>query len=121
MRWFDDRLADTESAIYIASDGGGAEIGYARFHHTGSRCEISVALGADARGSRLRRRGHPRRVPCAASATRTRPVVDAWVKPGNPPSIRAFTSAGFERIDDGHVGGLPALHFVLEREPRLVP
>jgi RimJ/RimL family protein N-acetyltransferase len=115
VRWFDERLSDTESAIYIASDGGGAEIGYARFRHRGSRCEISVALGADARG-----RGYGAAIIRAATACRFRDTdataVDAWVKPGNPASIRAFTSAGFERIEDGHVEGRPALHLVLERE-----
>jgi RimJ/RimL family protein N-acetyltransferase len=116
VKWFDDRLADEASAIYIATDRGGAEIGYARFRHIGRRCEISVAVGAAARG-----RGYGTAIIRAATACRFRETdamfIDAWVKPGNPSSIRAFYSAGFQRLADGRVGSVLALHFVLERQP----
>ena len=92
-RWFDARLADAASRIYVAEQGGQA-VGQLRLERTRLGAEVSFSVAAAARGrgigpALLKRAVARARRDLGAS------FVVAHVVPGNVPSAIAFLKAGF--------------------------
>lgn len=91
--WFRARVASPDHRLYIAMDGA-RPAGYVRYQLDGPRAVVSVSLARAYRG-----RGYGSRIIAAGSdelfATTGVTRIDAYVKPENVASLRAFRSAGF--------------------------
>ena len=113
QRWWQTRLGDPSSVIYIVSPPGGPPAGYVRFAVEDSEAEISIALEAGARGrgygsaairlgsEALLNEGHARRIV-------------ALVKPDNETSLRAFRQAGFLERGRSAASDAEMIELVLE-------
>jgi RimJ/RimL family protein N-acetyltransferase len=115
QRWFADKLADERCFFYIVFDAADRAIGLVRFDGADDReATISVSIGEPHRGRRLA--AEAIRLGCEAAerdgGIRT---VDAYVRPANTASLRAFARAGFAEQPDSVVDGQPARH--LRRGP----
>lgn len=95
-RWYAERLGDPALRLLVVADAAsGEEAGYVRFAVHRDTAEISVALGAAARG-----RGTGRAAIAGGSAWLFAEVpavrrIVARIKPSNEASLRAFRAAGF--------------------------
>ncbi len=111
--WFAARLADARVRILIAENDG-EPVGVARFEPAADGAVISVAVAAAARG-----RGWGTRIIAAATehfaAATGCSRVDAFIKPDNPASWRAFARAGYAEAEPATVAGQPALQCRWER------
>lgn len=114
-KWFRKMMSETESFIFIATNEDGLPIGQVRIEKASvDGAEIGVSVAAA-------HRGEGRAGAMIEEATRfifertnlTR--IDAFIKPGNRPSQRAFEGAGFRRMEITHRKGIEALHYVRER------
>jgi RimJ/RimL family protein N-acetyltransferase len=117
VRWFEARLASASSTLYVASDAAGQPLGLVRFERTeDGRAEIGVSVAATFRGQ-----GRAAPLLRAGVSAYWRDVgpcpVDAYIRPTNEASLRAFRHAGF--VDDGNamVKGVEAVRTV--RAPAL--
>lgn len=115
VAWFGAKRADESCRFYIALDPKGDPLGQIRFDLRGTAAEVSVSLDAGFRsrgyGSALILAGS-RKVLAETGVAR----LDAYVKPGNEPSVHAFLNAGYKDAGRTKVRGQQALRFVLERE-----
>ncbi|WCJ58883.1 UDP-2,4-diacetamido-2,4,6-trideoxy-beta-L-altropyranose hydrolase [Fontisphaera persica] len=115
LAWFKARLADPRHVLWIAEATPGRPVGQARFALDGHTATISISLSAETRGQgwgtlliwaacRKLCREHPeiRRV-------------EAWIKPDNQPSLRAFAKADFLPWAEKDVRGQPALVYEWKR------
>jgi len=118
--WLEQKLTSPSCHLFLALDRAGEPIGQVRFDLDGARGVISVSLIAGRRSAGLGRElikvGTNRLVAECPELE----VVDAWIKPENVASQRAFEAAGypFER-EDIHTTGLRA--FVHCHTPRAEP
>jgi len=114
VSWFRARLADRASLFFIALNAEDVPVGQVRYHLESDRAVLSVNMDRQFRG-----KGYARRVLALANQklfeTSDAKFIDAYVKPENAPSLRAFGNAGFRRIGTREVKGEEAVHFVLER------
>lgn len=114
QQWFSRRLHDPNCLYYVGGDEEGRAVGQVRFEMAGGAATISLSLDAEHRGfgygARLIRLGS-QRVLADASIRQ----VDAYIKPENDASLRAFESAGFGRVENTQVRGRQAMHYVLRR------
>lgn len=113
-RWWQHRLSDPSSILYIAALPDGRPAGYVRFALDGDEAAISVALDEAVRG-----RGHGTaaiRLGCAAllASGRGRRIV-ALVKCGNDASLRAFHRVGFVERHRLTVAGSEVVELFLDR------
>lgn len=115
VAWFAAHIDSSEHRIFLALDAGGLPVGQVRFDFEGDTAVISVSLDQRARGlgygSRLIELG-------AASifAEGRAARIDAYVKPENQASLRAFERAGFVHLGRTTMRGNEALRLVLYRE-----
>lgn len=115
VRWLAAKRADPSCRFYLALDPEGTPLGQIRFDLRDGGAEVSVSLDA-----RFRSRGYgsalilagSRKVLAEAGVAR----LDAYVKPGNEPSVRAFLKAGYRDAGRATVRGHAALRFILDRE-----
>ena len=106
-RWFDAKLDDPATRLLILEHDGRAA-GQARFDLADERATISVALAPGARGRGL---STPAIIAALAALPMSVTGCDAFIKPDNTRSIRAFERAGFtERGGDDQ-----RRHYVLDR------
>jgi len=107
--WFSRKLADPGSVFFIATLGG-AVVGLARFDILGDEATISVAVERASRG-----KGYGPQIIAAASHELliARPVTRlvALIRPGNVPSLRAFTRAGYVAAGSGMQRGVMVERF----------
>ncbi len=115
LAWFATKRADASSRFYIGFDPDGDPLGQVRFDLQGAGAEVSVSLDA-----RFRGRGYGSALVLAGSRKVLGETgvarLDAYVKPGNEPSVHAFLNAGYQDAGRTMVRGHEALRFVLERE-----
>ena len=113
LAWFTARLADARVHILIA-ESDGEPVGVARFEPAATGAVISVAVAATARG-----RGWGARIIADSTAYFSAATgcarVDAFIKPDNPASWRAFARAGYVEAEPASVAGQPALQRRWER------
>ena len=110
VHWFQARLADTKCVILIGEDARGRPLGQIRFdQQAGGVADIDVSI---ARG--FRRAGYGSVLIDSAirevfgSTVITK--VNAFIRPENLASVRAFEKAGFRRVGESIVKGNRALH-----------
>jgi RimJ/RimL family protein N-acetyltransferase len=92
--WFVKRLSNPACRIFIASSRAGTPVGQARFELADGRWVVGYSLDAPFRGLGLARP----LLEGAMAALRARDPAarfDAWVKPDNEASLRAFRRLGF--------------------------
>ena len=98
--WFNERLNDQDSCIYLAELPGGESVGTIRFQSTTDHAVVSVTVDGDFRclgfGAEVIRRG-------CLKYQRSHPdlPIRALIKPDNPASKLAFNKAGFK--SDGEI------------------
>ena len=114
LRWFDRRLQDPDSRLFIASDADGL-IGLFRVARQGDRGEVGVSVAAERRGEGLA----SALIAAGSRALLTMEfvsTVDAYIKRENEASITAFSDAGytFEGAADAKAPG--ALHYAARRD-----
>ncbi len=115
VRWFEQKLADTNTLLLIAETVDEGPIGQIRFSVSGQDADVHISLSNAKRGSGL---GVPavqaalQKLLCNRDCER----VHAYVKPENTASIRLFEKAGFKRLELTTVKGNPALHFIRTRD-----
>lgn len=117
--WYAARLADPGALLWIATNTSAIPIGIARFALEVDRAIISVALDPAARGrkygvvlireasKRLLGRGIPR--------------IDAFIRPTNSASLRAFHDAGYVQVESTTVSGQAALCYSFYPSARSLP
>ena len=121
-QWFDQKLLaqklrDPLSVIYIGETRDGEPVGQVRFHldrdGERQRATLSIAVAPQFRGSGW---GKELIAFSIRKLAREHSIghVEAFVKPGNRPSIRLFESAGFRRAGTSHIEGQTALVFAWE-------
>lgn len=95
LAWLDARLNDPQSRIWIA-ESGGIPVGVTRFAIDGDRATISVTVAPEWRG-----KGMGEQLISLATGrlllTERTSTVDAWIRPENTASVRAFEAAGYRR------------------------
>jgi UDP-2,4-diacetamido-2,4,6-trideoxy-beta-L-altropyranose hydrolase len=95
VAWLAARLRDPRSRIWVAEEGD-SPLGVARFALDGKRATISVTVAPD----RRRKRAGTRLITTAVQRLldEERIVgIDAWVRPENAASVRAFEASGFRK------------------------
>ena len=111
--WFSRKLNDPYTRIFIATDAGGRELGYARFDIKQGEAEISVSLDRGERGKGygidVIRRG-------SDQLLKTEPVqrIIAHIKTSNPASRTAFERAGFVLRGCKEIAGIEAYEMMYE-------
>lgn len=112
--WFDQRLGDPGTHIYLAHDRSGL-VGQIRFQVTGEVAEVSVNVAPRRRGHRL---GSALVAAGTARLFGEHPVgvVEALIKAENIASIRAFTLAGYEPVGRSVERGPEVLRFTRHRD-----
>lgn len=112
-RWFEERVQDPHSVIYIGEDAAGEAVGLVRFQIKGDRAVLSVNVVPEYRG-----KGWGRELIAFSTRrlVRTRSVgrIEAFVKPENQASVRLFQTSGFRLAGNDQVGGQDALLFTWE-------
>lgn len=121
VRWFDERLRDSRSVIYIGErshdESDGTPVGVVRFQiqdeQSDRRAVVSVNVAPEFRGEGW---GRELILFSTRALVRSRSVrcIDAFVKPENHASIRLFEASGFRRVGGGVVSGQDALRFTWE-------
>ncbi|MGA2852569.1 MAG: UDP-2,4-diacetamido-2,4,6-trideoxy-beta-L-altropyranose hydrolase [Verrucomicrobiota bacterium] len=112
--WFNAKLSDANCLLWIGNDADENPAGVARFDLQNEAAVISVSLDKTRRGKNLGAlliQAACRKLFRETAAT----VVNAFVKPDNQASIRAFQKSGFEAAGGTVVKGQPALRFQLHR------
>jgi UDP-2,4-diacetamido-2,4,6-trideoxy-beta-L-altropyranose hydrolase len=93
VAWLDAKLADPATRIFVVSEGATPKA-VVRFEAADDVAVVSIVVDPDERG-----RGWGTRALRSACPEAVRHLalkrVDAYIKPGNDASIRAFESAGF--------------------------
>ena len=112
--WFTKKLASPDDQLYIAVDTDDHPVGLVRFAVEGNRAVISINLDKAHRGkgygTALIKQG------CNHLFTTSDAVeVDAFIKPENTASIKAFQKAGFEQHGISEIHGQSALHMTIAR------
>ena len=114
VRWFEVRLQDAKCVLFIGEDMSGTPIGQVRFDIAQERATISVSLSATSRGRGLgpvliKRTGE------ALGNLAPVEFIDAYVKPDNLASVRAFEKAGYTLAGTTDIRGQQALRFTWTR------
>jgi UDP-2,4-diacetamido-2,4,6-trideoxy-beta-L-altropyranose hydrolase len=116
VRWFQARLPDPHFVLYIAWDADDEPVGMIRFDIDGDTATVGVSVAAQHRG-----KGYAALLIRAGVTTIMRETavsaVRALVKPDNQPSLRAFTTAGFDVVGEYVYHGHRAVELIRRREP----
>jgi UDP-2,4-diacetamido-2,4,6-trideoxy-beta-L-altropyranose hydrolase len=113
--WFSDRLADANCLLLICSDGRGDPLGAVRFDISDDEATVSINLAPHVRGQGW---GSFIIIRTTDELFRQRDIsrVNAFIKPENQRSVRAFELAGFSKIGPCRIKENDALHFTLNNE-----
>lgn len=117
LEWFESRRKDPNTVHFIATNKESCPIGQVRFDIHGTEAEISLSLCESFRGRGFGTKLIRLAVGELFRITPSVVTVQAYVKPTNQASIRAFEKAGFkmhgvEVVRGGHV----AIHLSLARD-----
>lgn len=112
--WFDRRLADPNTRIFMVSDDGGDDVGQIRFERADDSAEVAVSIAPTRRGE-----GWAPALIDAATASVLADGwlerVDAWIRSGNAGSRLSFEDAGYHLVGEGTVQDSAAVHYVRKR------
>jgi RimJ/RimL family protein N-acetyltransferase len=118
VAWFRDKLADRNCRIFVALDASGVAAGQIRIDRTeGSGAGIAIAIAIDiAIDARFRGLGYGSRLiemgSDKAFAEWGTVQLNAFVKPENAASAKAFERAGFKATAKVTVKGQTAIHYI---------
>jgi UDP-2,4-diacetamido-2,4,6-trideoxy-beta-L-altropyranose hydrolase len=115
VRWFSARQQDPHCYFWIACDRDGHPVGQVRFEARSDPVTISVSLDAKHHGRSL----GVLLIWLASQKLFCETAIDginAYIKPDNERSVRAFSKAGFQRAGLTEVNGHPALVFQLSKK-----
>lgn len=112
VRWFDQKLGDKDTVIFIVEQEAGDAVGQVRFQIHDHDAEISVSVDAEFRG-----RGCGRSMLWQAldaiSDIRDLTRVNAYIRPENAVSRSLFERVGFHKIGMTVCNGKPAIHMAM--------
>ncbi len=115
VRWFEARLNDPHAVYFIAVSAHDEPVGQIRYAVEARSATLSVSLAPQFRGqgygSALIRRASTRLL-----QTADLDEIEAYVKPDNESSLRAFVKAGFANTGVRTVNGHTAIRFSLSKE-----
>jgi UDP-2,4-diacetamido-2,4,6-trideoxy-beta-L-altropyranose hydrolase len=115
QHWMERRLADPHTRLYVGIDSADLPVGQVRFDLHGSDAILSVTVDPKFRG-----RGYSPVLlsqSCSKLFRETPTVlVEAFVKPDNVASLRAFIRAGFTETGQTLQKGQPAVRFAIRRD-----
>jgi UDP-2,4-diacetamido-2,4,6-trideoxy-beta-L-altropyranose hydrolase len=115
VAWFAEKFGQGRSIMLIAEDEKGAPFGQIRFDFkSDGEAELNISLARESRGCGLGVRvieAGVRELYAAVECLR----VNAFVKPENAASARAFEQAHFVRVGTERVRGNDAVHYVYRR------
>ncbi len=113
-KWFTKKLTSPNDRLSIAMDTDDLPVGLVRFALEGNRATISINLDKACRGkgygTALIKQGCNR-----LFRTSDAKEVDAFIKPDNLASIKAFQKAGFQERGLSEIHGQSALHMTIAR------
>jgi UDP-2,4-diacetamido-2,4,6-trideoxy-beta-L-altropyranose hydrolase len=112
-RWFEQKLHETDCILLICMNNKGQAFGTVRFDIQEEDALISINLDRNARGKGLAGLTIIRTL-IELFKRRRISKVNAFIKPQNLRSIRAFERAGFARIGLEQVKGSNAWHYALD-------
>lgn len=114
LRWFKEKLADTNHVFFIALNGNRSPLGQIRYAIEGSKATVSFSIASESRnlgyGSGLLR--------VAAKILFDETGVEeilAFVKAENPVSLKAFKNAGFKQTEELSLHGIKSYKFILRK------
>jgi UDP-2,4-diacetamido-2,4,6-trideoxy-beta-L-altropyranose hydrolase len=110
IRWFQERLHDTDDVFFLGSYAGGEPLGQVRFDRdTAGRIRVHASVDRRQRAAGL---GAALILRAVDELFATTPItaVHAFIKAENHPSIRAFQKAGFTPAESRPAHGQPILH-----------
>jgi RimJ/RimL family protein N-acetyltransferase len=114
MQWFTQKLVSPNDRLYIAMDADDRAVGLVRFTLEGKHAAISINLDKNYRGKGygtvLIQQGCHR-----VFGTSKVEEVDAFIKPDNAASVKAFQKAGFQEQGQSEIRGQSALHMTIAR------
>jgi UDP-2,4-diacetamido-2,4,6-trideoxy-beta-L-altropyranose hydrolase len=114
VEWLQAKLADPNCRLWIARDKNQRPVGQVRFDVTEDKATISVSIDPTQRGQGIGTLLIW--VGCRRLFRETLvKSIQAYIKPENTASVRAFEGAGFEKMPNAKVRGCEALCFQLER------
>jgi UDP-2,4-diacetamido-2,4,6-trideoxy-beta-L-altropyranose hydrolase len=112
-RWFNLKIADPCTRIFIARDSQGNELGYVRFHIRGEEGEISVGVDKD-----YREKGYGVLAIKDGSNllldTQTVQRIVAHIKYGNRKAMNSFKRAGYSLRGYKEVASMKAYEMIYE-------
>ena len=115
-QWFAKRINNDNCFLFIAYDNDDVPVGQIRFELDLDMADVSISLSAKFRGRGLSRailqQGLAR-----AKVLRKLKRINAYIQPGNKPSIQLFRGAGFVPMPATAINGYPALHYIYDIEP----
>jgi UDP-2,4-diacetamido-2,4,6-trideoxy-beta-L-altropyranose hydrolase len=115
VEWFTCKLRDPNAVLYLLLDSSEIPAGQVRFEIEGSRAAVSISLAPQFRGKGYGE-GALKMAADALFETNSLEQIDAYVRPGNTPSIRLFTRAGYSLEGTEMIKGQEAIHFVLHKQ-----
>ncbi len=117
IKWFTSKINDTHCLFYVVTDCENRPIGQIRFDIEGDNATVSISLDRQARGkgyaSKVIRMGSQK----AFDSLGVR-CIQAYIKPNNQASLRAFMKAGFKNHGHTRINGHDAVRFVLTKEEK---
>lgn len=103
VSWFDSRLADPRSGMWVLQTPQGLPVGQARVERQGGEAILSYGIEPGLRGRGWGSRLLELAIQAWADDGGSFPLIGE-VRPENEASLRAFRRAGFERVDEGRYG-----------------
>jgi UDP-2,4-diacetamido-2,4,6-trideoxy-beta-L-altropyranose hydrolase len=114
-RWFEGKLSSPTARIYVALVDEATPIGQVRFEIDDLSATVSASLDPDARGEGFGSAAIWAACTELFGTTRVERI-DAYVRPENGASVRAFRRAGFRNLGPSLASGHAAVHLVARRE-----
>lgn len=114
--WFERKLNSRDALIYVAEDIQGVPIGQFRVEWDAkSNATVDISVAPERRGAGIAAHIIAEGAQMAFCETGIRQL-NAYIKPENGASLRAFERAQFSRVGEASAGGQVAIHFVRNRE-----
>jgi UDP-2,4-diacetamido-2,4,6-trideoxy-beta-L-altropyranose hydrolase len=118
VRWFKEKLSDSNHRFFIAMDGNKSPLGQMRYVVDGKKAIVSFSIASE-----YRNRGYGSE--CLRSAARK--LFDetevneilAFVKSENSVSSKTFQNAGFKKIDDIALDGIKSYKYILKKSEQI--
>lgn len=119
-QWFFAKRQDSNCVHFMAENGQGDLIGQIRFDIFGQEAEIDASVVKQSRGTGLGWKMISQAVEALCLRVQVR-VVNAYIKPENQRSMKAFCKAGFCERAEVLIAGQRAVHFIWRPHKGVTP